>query len=62
MRAKKPGDLKFKRGKPKSGMARLKASKDQPWYASAALRIGIKTKALRESDNPRTTKENSRPS
>ena len=60
MKAKKPGDLKIKRGKPKSGIVRLEAIKDQRWYASAALRIGITTKALRESDNSRTTDRNSR--
>jgi hypothetical protein len=55
MRAKKPGDLKIKRRKPKSGFVRAKASKDQPWYASAALRIGITTKALRDGDSRRST-------
>jgi hypothetical protein len=60
MKAKKPGDLKIKRGKPKSGIVGLKASKGEPWYASAALRIGITTSALRESDNSRSTDRNSR--
>jgi hypothetical protein len=51
MNAKKPGDLKIKRGKPKSRTVRRKESKTEPWYASAALRIGITTKAVSEDDN-----------
>jgi hypothetical protein len=62
MRAKKPGDLKIKRGKPRSGIERLKASKEQPWYASAALRIGITTKALRDGANRPTKDQNSKSS
>jgi len=40
--ARKPGDLKVKRGKGKLIAVRPQVLKNEPWYASAAMKIGIK--------------------
>ena len=39
---KKPGDLKLRRRKGKLIAVRRLVLKNEPWYASAAIRIGIK--------------------
>jgi hypothetical protein len=43
MTTKKPTDLKIRRAKRKLKVARPEVFKKEPWYASAAMRIGIKT-------------------
>jgi hypothetical protein len=39
---KKPGDLKVRRRKAKLIAVRRQVLKNEPWYASAAIQIGIK--------------------
>ena len=38
----KPGDLKVRRAKGKLTIVRRQVLKNEPWYASAAMQIGIK--------------------
>ena len=42
MTAKRPSDLKVKRRKGKLIAIRRQVLKKEPWYASAAIQIGIK--------------------
>jgi hypothetical protein len=42
MTAKRPADLKVKRRKGKLIAIRRHVLKNEPWYASAAIQIGIK--------------------
>jgi len=48
MTAKKPKDLNIKRAKRKLRPVRPKVLKNEPWYASAAMRMGIKTADQRD--------------
>jgi hypothetical protein len=42
MTTKKPGDLKVRRRKAKLIAVRRQVLKNEPWYVSAAIQIGIK--------------------
>ena len=42
MTVKRPGDLKVKRRKGKLIAVRRQVLKNEPWYAPAAIQIGIK--------------------
>ena len=59
MKAKKPTHLKAKRGKRKLIAVRREVLKNEPWYASAAMRMGIK--AAGQADKSASVAKDNRP-